>query len=1149
MAKHNSMAASFFDRIILQHPRIVALCVLAAAGFLTFQARHFRLDASAETLVLENEQDLRYSRLISSRYGQQDFLLLTYTPKGDLFAPDTLARLARLRGDLKSLERILSVLSILDVPLLESPPVSLKELNSALPTLESPTVDMNLARIELRQSPLYQNLLLSPDLKTTALLINFADDDVYRNLLGRRNELRQKKASGQLSSAERAELKCVLEQFQQHRDKTRWQRHQDIMAIRTIMDNYRRDADLFLGGVSMIADDMITFIKNDLKVFGLGVLLFLILTLGIIFRRIRWICLPMLCCVVCAICMIGLLGWIGWEVTVISSNFISLQLIITMSLVIHLIVRYRELLVRNPQESNRRLILDTVQTKLIPSVYAFLTTIVGFASLLSCDILPVITFGWMMIVGLIVSLVVTFLLFPSVLMLMPKETLAPRLWRAAAEGRRFLLTSILARFTEAHGVLILGISGLVLSSSIIGISRLDVENCFIDYFNENTEIYKGMKVIDQYLGGTTPLDVIVDFQKPDAPAQPPFLLSPAPASPDASRGGWQESRGVAERDPAPSTRLGTGLREPNDIFDQFDEFDKAAMDEKYWFTPEKMARVKAVHSYLDSLPETGKVLSLATMLSIAEKLNGGRPLDSFELALLYSESSDKFKTLLIKPYVSVQHNQVRFWVRVRDSEKTLRRNEVLKKIKTDLTDRFNIDKEHVHLAGLLVLYNNMLQSLFDSQILTSGITFLVLMITYLVEFRSARIAVIAIIPNAFSIVFVLGMMGWLNIPLDIMTITIAAIGLGISDDFTIHYIHRFKQEFKTGGKYTAAMHRCHGSIGHAMFYTSITIIIGFSILAMSNFKPTFYFGLLTGLAMFIALLAALTLLPQLLILVKPFGKEQKTEDRKQKTEKKSLFSVLCLLSSGVLAVMTAGCAVCEKSTLDTRCSILDENHESKIENRGEDFDLLEEEVTSQMVEVADPLEPWNRIMYQVNDILYFWVAKPCAQVYIDVVPQPVRLGVRNFFYNLATPIRFVNCHLQGKSDSADTELKRFLVNTTAGILGFGDPARDKLGLEPAEEDLGQTLAVHRFGNGFYIVWPLIGPSTLRDSAGLLGDQFLNPTWYVEPMEVSIGISGVKLTNESSFHIGEYEAFKSAALDSYVAMRQAYIQYRNKQIKQ
>jgi hypothetical protein len=807
--------------------------MLAVVALLAFQARRFRLDASAETLVLENDEDLRYARLISSRYGQHDFLLLTYTPRGDVLSEKTLVTLARLRDDLRSLECVSSVLSILDVPLLESPPVSLKALASDLPTLESPAVDRDLARMELRDSPLYQNLLLSSDLQTTAMLINFSDDQVYRDLQERREQLQQKKASGSLTAAERAELKHAETQFQEHRDKMRRQRHQDIVAIRTIMDNYRRDADLFLGGVSMIADDMITFIRNDLKVFGLGVLLFLILTLGIIFGRIRWICLPMLCCMVSAICMIGLLGWLGWEVTVISANFISLQLIFTMAIAIHLIVRYRELLAQSPQGPNRELILDTVRLMQRPCLYTVLTTIAGFGSLVFCDILPVIMFGWMMIVGLIVSLVVTFLLFSAVLVLLPKET--------PTSGRRwgFSPTSILARFTEANGALILGLSGLILTLSLIGISRLQVENSFINYFKETTEIYKGMKVIDQRLGGTTPLDVIVEFEEPD--------LASAAAKPAAAEGG--------------------------DIFDEFKELDKAASDEKYWLTAEKMTRVKAVHLYLENLPEIGKVLSLATMLSVAEKLNGGRPLDSFELALLYSQTPEQFKTMLIEPYVSTEHNQVRFWVRVRDSEKTLRRNELLNKIKADLTGRLGLDEKHVHLAGLLVLYNNMLQSLFGSQILTLGITMLVLTGMFLMLFRSLKIALMAMVPNVLPIAAVLGLMGWLNIPLDMMTITIAAIGMGIAVDGTIHYIHRFKNEFQKDRKYLATMHRCHGSIGYAMYYTSVTIMIGFSILTLSNFVPSVYFGLLTGFTMFIALLADLTLSPQLLILVKPFGKE------------------------------------------------------------------------------------------------------------------------------------------------------------------------------------------------------------------------------------------------------------------------------------
>jgi len=836
MTKHQSATAFFFDRMVLRYPKIIILCLLIVVGFLGYQARHFRLDASAETLVLENDESLRYARIINSRYGQRSFLILTYTPKDELFSPQTLSTLGRLRNDLLSLEDVESVLSILDVPLLESPPVSIKELTGDLPTLESPAANIEMARFELPQSPLYQNLLISSDLKTTALMVYLSDDDFYRGLLEQRNELQRKKDTGSLTPAERAELRSLVEQYRQRKDQLRTKRHQNIMAIRAIMDNYRRDAELFLGGVSMVADDMITFIKKDLKVFGLGVLFFLVLMLFIIFRRKRWIFLPILCCLVSAVCMIGLLGWFGWEVTVISSNFISLQLIITLAIVIHLIVRFRELLVRNPQAPVRQLIFDTVRFKLKPCVYAVLTTIAGFGSLVLCDILPVITFGWMMIAGLIISLVVTFLLFPAVLMLMPREKPPNK------KEWRFSLTSILARFTERRGAPIVVVSGLLLVGSVIGISRLNVENSFIDYFHKTTEIYRGMKVIDQQLGGTTPMDIVIDFEQTDTPA-------------------------------APAETVAAQSEDALDEFDEFDEYDQAATDEKYWFNSAKMERVKTVHDYLDDLPETGKVLSLATLLSITEKLNSGKPLDSLDLALLYSETPEKFKTMLLMPYVSVEHNQVRFWVRVRDSEKSLKRNELLKKIRKDLIGMLELNEENIHLSGMLVLYNNMLQSLFSSQILTLGITVLLLMGMFLVLFRSLKIASVAMFPNVLSVAAVLGFMGWLNIPLDMMTITIAAISIGIAVDNTIHYIHRFKSEFQKDRNYLNTMHRCHGSIGHAMYYTSVTIIIGFSILAMSNFIPSVYFGLLTGLAMLMALLGALTLLPQMLILVKPFGKE------------------------------------------------------------------------------------------------------------------------------------------------------------------------------------------------------------------------------------------------------------------------------------
>ena len=836
MTKLHSLTVRFFDNVILRRPGLAIIFILAVVSFLAYKAKDFKLDASAETLVLQNDEDLRYSRLIDSRYGLQDYLVMTYAPEGDLFSENVLSNLVRLRDELKGMERVSSVVSILDVPLLESPPVPIKELAAKIQTLESETVDKKLAKIEFKSSPLYQNLLVSPDLKTTALLIYLPIDDIYRDLLARRNGFQEKQADGSLTASEVAEFRKVTEQFRKHRDKIRKIRHKDIAEIRVIMDKFRQDTQLFLGGVSMIADDLISFIKNDLKVFGLGVLFFLILTLGIIFKKIRWIFLPVLCCAFSAISMMGLLGLFDWEVTVISSNFISLQLIITMAMTIHLIVRYRELSLKNPDAGHRQLILDAVRLMMKPCLYTALTTIAGFSSLLLCDILPVITFGWMMSAGIMVSLIMTFLLFPSVLMLTSKEPLRP------GKKNHFSLTPFLAGFTELHGTFILVISCIAFILSAIGISRLTVENSFIDYFKHTTEIYQGMKVIDQNLGGTTPLDVIVDFEE------------------------------IAVSVPETASETAT---EDGDEFNEFDEFDEAESKNKYWFTSDKMARVVTVHNYLDSLPETGKILSLGTMMKVAEKLNNGKPLDNFQLALLYTELPEKFQKIVLKPYVSVENNQVRLSIRVRDSEKSLRRNELLEKIRHDLVSKLGLKKEHVHLTGMLVLYNNMLQSLFKSQILTLGVVILALMGMFLILFRSLKVALIAISPNLLSIGVVLGVMGWLKLPLDMMTITIASISVGIAVDDTIHYIHRFTNEFQIDRDYIMTMHRCHGSIGHAMFYTSVTIIIGFSILVLSNFIPSIYFGLLTGLAMLIALIASLTLLPQLIVVFKPFGYEAK----------------------------------------------------------------------------------------------------------------------------------------------------------------------------------------------------------------------------------------------------------------------------------
>ncbi len=834
MKKAAETALRWYTRLVLDHPLAVILALLALIGGLAYQARNFRIDASAETLLLENDQALRYSRAVVERYGANDFLLIAYTPKqGDLLSDANLAAVGQLRDELKSLPLVTSVMTLLDVPLFQSPPMSYAEVSQGIRTLASPDTDRALARIELQKSPFYRDLIVSQDMRTTAIIANLKSDARYQALLKERNAFLDKQADGQaLTATEAAALATVQQNIDRQTDLMSREQHQNIRHVRAIMDHYRSRADLFLGGVSMIQDDMISFVRNDLKVFGLGVFALLVLMLGFIFRRPLWIVLPMLCCFLSVIAMMGILAIFGWEVTVISSNFISLQLIMTLAMTVHLIVRYREYHRSDPAKDQRTLVHDTIRTKFVPSLYAVLTTIAGFSSLVMCDIKPVINFGLMMSAGLVLSLALTFVLFPAAVVLTKKRDISTESERQSTSS----FTASLGRFTEHHGAIIMATTCVVSILAVVGISRLRVENSFIDYFKQSTEIYQGMKLIDQKLGGTTPLDVIVAFDDIDLKqfAQPDEEVDPF-LNPYAKK-----------------------------VTENYD---------KYWFFDDRLKTIEAVHDYIDQLPETGKELSLATLLKIGRNLNGGKSLDSISMAVLYTKLPEKYKDLILSPYLSIAHNEARFSVRIIDSLKGLKRDALLKKIKHDLTTRLGLAPDRVHLAGTMVLYNNMLQSLFASQIKTMGVVALALLLMFLVLFRSVWLAVIALFPNLLSAAAVIAVMGWLDIPLDMMTITIAAISVGIAVDDTIHYIYRFREEIKCDGDYYRTLHRCHGSIGHAMYYTSVTIIIGFSILALSNFWPTIYFGLFTGLAMLVALIAALTLLPWLIVVVKPFGKE------------------------------------------------------------------------------------------------------------------------------------------------------------------------------------------------------------------------------------------------------------------------------------
>lgn len=824
------MLERFYTAFILRYPILVIIAVFAGTLALSTQATKLRVDASSETLLLENDPDLAYSRVINQRYRSQDFLVVTYTPSGPLLADETLEDIRGLSERLLALDTVDSVTSILNVPLLQSPPKPVKELLENIPSIGGGDANLTLASVELRQNPLYVSNLVSPDLETTALQVNLKYDAHYYDLLDALNELRALRRNGSIQPAQAKELEAQEKAFRAYRELKRAQTHQTITDVRAILQGNASDAELFLGGVDMIADDMITFVKRDLKTYGTIVLLLLIVVLWTVFRQKRWVIQPVVISATSILITISLLGMLGMDVTVISSNFISLQLIITISIIIHLIVRYREMAHRHPHASQHDLVLGSTLAMFQPTFFAIITTIAGFASLMLSDIKPVISMGWMMSIGISVSLLVTYLLFPAINVLLKRKK------PFMAFETEFILTRIMANWVEHRGRIILVSTILLIAFAVTGASRLIVENSFINYFKPTTEIYQGMSVIDRQLGGTTPLDITIDLPQTPAPE------APAEAS--------------------------------DDIFGEFEaEFEAEASKEQYWFTDERMELVRRAHAWLETVPHVGKVLSLGTMLEVGKTFNEGKPLGNFELALLYNELPEKFSSIILKPYVDIDHDQVRFALRIVDSDEDLRRNVLLQTLRSGLLEELELRPEQLHLSGIMVLYNNMLQSLYDSQIATLGVMAFLLFLMFWLLFRSFRIAVVAIIANLVPIGVIFGFMGWMKIPLDMMTITIAAISIGIAVDDTIHYLYRFRNEFAKDRNYRAAMHRSHESIGYAMTYTSAAIIIGFLILVLSQFIPTIYFGLLTVLAMFMAIIADLLLLPRLLLLFKPLGSE------------------------------------------------------------------------------------------------------------------------------------------------------------------------------------------------------------------------------------------------------------------------------------
>ena len=790
------MFSHFYQKNIIEKPKLVFVILLFCLVGFGFFSKDFRLDASSETLLIDGDPDLKYLKEITERYNSKEFLVLTYTPDEDIISENSINNLLSLKYKIQSLDWVHSVITILDIPLLNSTDKTLNERLQNFSTLKSDGIDKKRGFNEILNSPVFRNFVISEDGKTTGIIVNI------------------KKNKTPIEIKDKKELEA-------YKDKLKKKNHKNIIEIREIIKIYSDQAKIYLGGIPMIADDMMSFIKSDIIIFGLGVLVFIMATLWFVFKKIIWIIVPLSSCFFSVVIMIGLLGLLGWKVTVISSNFIALMLILTMAMNIHMSTRFLQLKKDKPNLEKKEIILQTTSKMFWPILYTVLTTICAFLSLIFSEIKPIIDFGWMMTIGLFVSFLVSFSLLPTLIYFVSD------LGVKINENKNSVFTNLLGNIAIRNKSSIFIISTILFFISIFGISRLEVENSFINYFSKNTEIYKGMKLIDEKLGGTTPLEIIIKFPKNDENFE--------------------------------------------DEEDDWGENETEEDDSKYWFTKDKIDKIDKVHNYLENLPAVGKVLSFSSIIKVATQLNDDKPLGSLEMGVLYSKIPDTIRKEIVDPYISIENSEARINLRIKDSNEGLRRNELIKQINFDLANKIGLKEDEYKLAGVLILFNNLLQSLFKSQILTLGFVMIGIFLMFFILFKNIKLSLIGVVPNFIAAFFILGIIGIVEIPLDMMTITIAAITIGIAVDNSIHYIYRFREEYNRIKDYKLTLKKCHSTVGIAILNTSITIVFGFSILVLSNFIPTIYFGIFTGIAMLLAMISVLTLLPALLLKFQPFG--------------------------------------------------------------------------------------------------------------------------------------------------------------------------------------------------------------------------------------------------------------------------------------
>ena len=744
----------FFFQSIISNKNIVLAILTTLCVILFSWIDKFRFDASSETLVLEDDLSYEMYEEINDRFTSSEFLVVALIDQ-DIFSNQSLINLSNLEAKLEEVVNVSNVISVLDAPLFEQPKLSL--VKSATNDKYLLLDDLNLisAKQELIESPLFNQLIINNLGTAVAMQINLNDAEDYEIT---------------------------------------------VKHIRNILkeDKY---FESYLAGPAMIVSDTIAYIKNDVLTFGFITFLMFFLLLIVFFRDFWSAFVIMFNASLVIYITICLLGYFDWPISIVSSNFLTLLFISSVAVSVHMIVKLKE------GKTSKLSYQESLAKIFIPCLYTALTTMVGFLSLILSNIQPVIDFGKMMAVGVVINLLISFIFIPALIGL-----------RGIAELSEFSLSKIYYKYLYLNTKNLFKNYGVPLIFLFLPIfiylsSGLKVENKFIDYFDESTEIHQGMKFIDEELGGTTPIDIVFTL-----PEEEIFI-------------------------------------DEDDLF-----FSEGSETSQYWWRQKNMRLLKSIQSDLNQIPELGKDLSIVNGVLLAEKLNDFNEMGDLELAFVKNSllTNDKAKDVL-NSYISPDDRSARITFRIIDSSKDINRNDLLMKIDSYLASKLKDTNVEYQLSGLGVLYNNLLQSLFGSQIKSLAFVFGAIFLMLLILFRSLLISLIVIFVPLVAVGFVFSFMSLFSIPLDIMTITIASISVGMSVDYAIHIAWRFREEQKIS-RSNAEINTINSS-GQAVLITAMTVIVGFLVFIFSNFNPTVLFGLLSALAIFVSAALALRLIP------------------------------------------------------------------------------------------------------------------------------------------------------------------------------------------------------------------------------------------------------------------------------------------------